>query len=226
MPQIFTYDLCTIGGCGHVGLPLSIMFASKGKKVCIYDINEESMDLVSKGIMPFKEEGAEEILKSALKSGNLVLSKDPKVISESKAVVIVIGTPVDEFLNPRLSEIKKFFDHYIEYFKDGQLIILRSTIYPGTTEHIGKWIKEAGKNIDIAFCPERIAEGFAMIELAKLPQIISSFSDNGLKKAKELFSLLTSDIIELEPTEAELAKLFTNVWRYIKFACQHRIKIP
>ena len=176
------------------------------------------MDLVSKGIMPFKEEGAEEILKSALKSGNLVLSKDPKVISGSKSVVIVIGTPVDEFLNPRLSEIKKFFDHYIEYFKDGQLIILRSTIYPGTTEHIGKWIKEAGKNIDIAFCPERIAEGFAMIELAKLPQIISSFSDNGLKKAKELFSLLTSDIIELEPTEAELAKLFTNVWRYIKFA--------
>ena len=71
MPQSFTYDLCTIGGCGHVGLPLSIMFASKGKKVCIYDINEESMDLVSKGIMPFNEEGAEEILKSALKSGLL-----------------------------------------------------------------------------------------------------------------------------------------------------------
>lgn len=218
MPQSFTYDLCTIGGCGHVGLPLSIMFASKGKKVCIYDINEESMGLVSKGIMPFKEEGAEEALKSALKSGNLILSSDPKVISESKSVVIVIGTPVDEFLNPRLSEIKKFFDHYMEYFKDGQLIILRSTIYPGTTEHISKWIKEAGKNIDIAFCPERIAEGFAMIELAKLPQIVSSFSDNGLKKAKELFSLLTSDIIELEPTEAELAKLFTNVWRYIKFS--------
>ena len=113
MPKSFECDICTIGGCGHVGLPLSIMFASKGKKVCIYDINEESMNLVSKGIMPFKEEGAEEVLKSALKNGNLVLSKDPKVISESKSVVIVIGTPVDEFLNPRLSEIKKFFDHYM-----------------------------------------------------------------------------------------------------------------
>ncbi len=218
MPKNFTYDLCTIGGVGHVGLPLSIMFASKGKKVCIYDINEESMNLVLKGVMPFKEERSEEVLNSVLKNGNLILSKDPNIISQSENVVIVIGTPVDEFLNPRLSEIKKFFDYYMDYFKEGQLIILRSTIYPGTTEHIHKWLIGANKNLDLAFCPERIAEGFAMIELEKLPQIVSSFTQRGIKRAKELFSLLTSDIIELEPTEAELAKLFTNVWRYIKFA--------
>jgi UDP-N-acetyl-D-mannosaminuronic acid dehydrogenase len=218
MPKSFEYDICTIGGCGHVGLPLSIMFASKGKKVCIYDINEEWISLVSKGIMPFKEEGAEEILKSVLKSGNLTLSKDPQVISKSENVIIVIGTPVDEFLNPRLSEIKKFFDFYIDYFTEGQLIILRSTIYPGTTEHIHKWVKGANKNLDLAFCPERIAEGFAVIELEKLPQIVSSFTDSGIKRAKELFNSLTNDIIELEPKEAELAKLFTNVWRYLKFA--------
>lgn len=218
MPQNFTYDLCTIGGVGHVGLPLSIMFASKGKKVCIYDINEESMNLVLKGVMPFKEERSEEVLNSVLKNGNLILSKDPNIISQSENVVIVIGTPVDEFLNPRLSEIKKFFDYYMDYFKEGQLIILRSTIYPGTTEHIHKWLIGANKNLDLAFCPERIAEGFAIIELEKLPQIVSSFTESGLKRAKELFSLLTLDIIELEPTEAELAKLFTNVWRYLKFA--------
>ena len=218
MSKEFQYDICIIGGCGHVGLPLSIMLASKGKKVCIYDINEESMNLISKGIMPFKEEGAEEVLKSALKSGNLILSKDPQVISNSENVIIVIGTPVDEFLNPRLSEIKKFFDYYIDYFTEGQLIILRSTIYPGTTEHINKWVNDADKNLDLAFCPERIAEGFAIIELEKLPQIVSSFTDNGIKRAKELFSSLTADIIELEPKEAELAKLFTNVWRYLKFA--------
>jgi len=218
MPEIFEYDICTIGGCGHVGLPLSIMFASKGKKVCIYDINEEWISLVSKGVMPFKEEGAEEILKSVLKNGNLTLSKDPQIISKSENVVIVIGTPVDEFLNPRLSEIKKFFDFYIDYFTKGQLIILRSTIYPGTTEHINKWLEDANKNLDLAFCPERIAEGFAVIELEKLPQIISSFNDRGIKRAKELFSSLTNDIVELEPKEAELAKLFTNVWRYLKFA--------
>jgi len=82
MPEIFEYDICTIGGCGHVGLPLSIMFASKGKKVCIYDINEEWISLVSKGVMPFKEEGAEEILKSVLKNGNLTLSKDTQKISK------------------------------------------------------------------------------------------------------------------------------------------------
>lgn len=70
----------------------------------------------------------------------------------------------------------------------------------------------------IAFCPERILEGKAMEELEKLPQIVSSFSEEGLNKSIDLFSLLTKDIVILDPMEAELTKLFNNVWRYIKFA--------
>jgi UDP-N-acetyl-D-mannosaminuronic acid dehydrogenase len=77
-------------------------------------------------------------------------------------------------------------------------------------------------SIEVAFCPERIAEGKAMTELFELPQIVSARSPQGMDRAVKLFSLLTESIVELSPEEAELAKLFTNVWRYIKFAAANQ----
>lgn len=212
------FDICVVGGCGHVGLPLSITFAAKGRKVCIYDINEESIKNLKIGKMPFHEEGAEPLLREVLENGNLTLSNDPSIISKCNIVVLIIGTPVDEHLNPKYGLMKKLIDEYLPYLVDGQLLILRSTVYPGISKRINEWLLEAGRKVHVAFCPERILEGKAMTELETLPQIISSFSEEGLKRSSELFKLLTDDIIVLEPIEAELAKLFNNVWRYIKFA--------
>ncbi len=212
------YDVCIVGGCGHVGLPLAIALASKGKKVCVQDINKESIDFIKKGVMPFQEEGAEPILKEVLKNGNLSLTTEPSSISESEIVIFIIGTPVDEHLNPKFGLMKELIEQYYDYFNDGQLLILRSTVYPGISKKIHNWIHKKGKNMHIAFCPERILEGKAMEELEKLPQIVSSFSEEGLNKSIDLFSLLTKDIVILDPMEAELTKLFNNVWRYIKFA--------
>ncbi len=214
----FDYDLCVVGGCGHVGLPLSIMFATNGKKVCIFDINDQSLQLVSAGTMPFKEQDAEPLLQQALQEGNLTLSNSPESISRSEAVVLIIGTPVDEFLNPRLRDMKRAIDMYSPYFVAGQLLVLRSTVFPGTTEFVVKSLSRAGIEIDVAFCPERIAEGHAIKELRELPQIVSSFTASGLQRAGTLFRSLTEDIVELRPAEAELAKLFTNAWRYLKFS--------
>jgi UDP-N-acetyl-D-mannosaminuronic acid dehydrogenase len=212
------YDVCIIGGCGHVGLPLGIALADKGKRVCIQDINENSVKEVASGNMPFFEEGAEELLRKTLKSGNLAVSSDPACISESKIIVSIVGTPVDEHLNPKFNLMKLVIDQYFDFFKDDQLLILRSTVFPGTTNKIGEWISAKEKKMHIAFCPERILEGKALVELYSLPQIISALSAEGFAMARELFSALTNDIIEVEPIEAELAKLFTNTWRYIKFA--------
>ena len=97
-------------------------------------------------------------------------------------------------------------------------MILRSTVFPGFTALVEKMIVGLGVAIEVAFCPERIAEGKAMTELFELPQIVSARSPRGMERAAKLFGLLTSSIVELSPEEAELAKLFTNVWRYIKFA--------
>lgn len=211
-------EVVVIGGSGHVGLPLAISLANNGKRVCAFDVDSQKVDFISQGKMPFMEEGAEEILRLVLKSGYLRLSSNPSVLSEADTLIVTIGTPVDEHLNPEFEVMQKMLDSYMEFLRDGQLIIIRSTVYPGTTEKMKHLLKESGKNIELAFCPERIAQGQSMRELKTLPQIISSFSEDGLRRCRELFSLLTDDILVLRPVEAELAKLFNNVWRYIKFA--------
>ncbi len=213
----FIFDVCVVGGCGHVGLPLAIAFASKGLKVSIYDINTQAIEMVKQGIMPFIEEGAEEILKKVI-NNTLFVSSDREQVSQSKFIIIIVGTPVDEHLNPDFKLINKLLSELKEYFRNGQIIILRSTVYPGTTEFLKRKIEEFNLNIDIAFCPERILEGKAMEELFSLPQIVSGFRQETIEEVSTLFKKLTNDIVVVNPLEAELAKLFTNAWRYIQFA--------
>lgn len=212
------YDISIIGGCGRVGLPLGICFAREGKKVNLLDINEEAIRTVNAGTMPFKEEGAEEALRKALASGNLLAHNDPGLLSESEHVICIIGTPVSTHLYPAYPDFFRTLEKYMPHFRDGQHLVLRSTIFPGITERVYRLCVAAGLSIDVSFCPERIAEGYALKELYELPQIVSSMTPRGLKRARDLFSVFSQDIVELAPMEAELAKLFTNAWRYIRFA--------
>jgi len=216
------YDVCIIGGCGHVGLPLAIAFASKGINVCIYDINRNAIEKITNGQMPFLEAGADKLLENTI-GKTLFTSDDPQVISNSKFIITVIGTPVDKHLNPEFTLMKDFIKNLLPYFKDGQYFILRSTVFPGTTEKINTFLKDNGLNIYVTFCPERIAQGKAIEELINLPQIVSGFEDEAVKAVSKLFKVLTKDIIILKPMEAELAKLFTNTWRYIQFAIANQL---
>lgn len=211
------YDVCIVGGLGHVGLPLGISLACSGKRVMLYDIDEKAIQTVSQGKMPFMEAGAEDIIKDVL-GKSLFISSNKEVISESYFVIIVIGTPVDEHLNPKFTIFKEFITDIADYLRDDQHIILRSTIFPGTTRKVKELLGAHGKKTKVSFCPERTAEGHAIKELKSLPQIVASFDEQALHEAKELFRILTDEIVTLEPLEAELAKLFTNVWRYLQFA--------
>jgi len=218
------YDVCVVGGCGHVGLPLAIAFASKGINVCIYDINKNALEKIANSEMPFLEAGAGKLLENTIEK-TLFTSDNPQVISDSKFIIAVIGTPVDEHLNPEFTLMKDFIKNLLPYFKDGQYIILRSTVFPGTTEKINTFLKDNGLKIYVTFCPERIVQGKAIEELINLPQIVSGFEDEAVKEVSKLFKILTKDIITLDPTEAELAKLFTNTWRYIQFAIANQLYI-
>jgi UDP-N-acetyl-D-mannosaminuronic acid dehydrogenase len=214
----FSHDLVVIGGCGHVGLPLAIAFADRGCSVLVYDVSESAVRLVNDGVLPFDEPGAGDKLKSAAASGQLRASTDPAVVAQARNVVVVIGTPVDEHLNPDPQAIPRALEACVPYLRDGQLLVLRSTVFPGVTGLVEQLLAERGLAVDVAFCPERIAEGKAMTELFDLPQIVSGRDQRVRDRAGELFGILTAQIVELEPEEAELAKLFTNTWRYIKFA--------
>lgn len=216
------YDLCVIGGAGHVGLPFSVAFAAAGKKVAIYDINPDTTNLISHGIAPYMEKGLDSILNNVLSTGNLILTLDPKVVSQSNTIVITIGTPVDEFLNPVFSDIFICFEQLLPYLSDEQLVILRSTLFPGTTDRLAKWLQSKGKSPLLAFCPERVVEGKAIEEILNLPQIISGTSLDAEEKAKLFFQTIKVEVVPLTPIEAEFAKLFTNAYRYISFAISNQ----
>ncbi len=215
-------DICIVGGAGHVGLPLALVFASKGQRVLVYDINEKTLDTIRSGEVPFMEEGAEQYLRSALASGRLELTSDPSLIASASVVVITIGTPVDEFLNPDTKVMKICIDRLLPYLRNGQLIVLRSTVYPGTTEWLDHYLKKNGKKVQVAFCPERVVQGHAIDEVQRLPQIVSGMTPQARLAASKLFGRIAPETVELAPLEAEFAKLFSNAYRYIQFAASNQ----
>lgn len=214
----FENDVVVVGGGGHVGLPLAIALASRGKRTVVYDLSEAAVARIRNAEMPFLEPGADDVLRRVVDEGMLTATTDAAAVETAENVVVVIGTPVDEHLNPDPNAIPRALATCSPYFRDGQLLVLRSTIYPGVTALVRDMLAGMGLAVDVAFCPERIAEHRAMTELFELPQIVSAYTAAGVQRASDLFRCLTDSIVELTPEEAELAKLFTNTWRYIKFA--------
>ena len=217
-PAISPLDVVVLGGAGHVGLPLSLTFADAGMRVGIFDIAQGTLDRVAAGEMPFVENGADELLRKVLETDRLELSASPSMIERAGVVVVVIGTPIDEFLNPSMAIFERTVEQLAPHLADGTLVVLRSTVYPGTTEFVTQSLAERGNRVDVAFCPERIAEGHALEEITSLPQIIGADDDGAGDRAEELFKRLGVQTIRTTTKEAELAKLFTNTWRYMKFA--------
>jgi UDP-N-acetyl-D-mannosaminuronic acid dehydrogenase len=211
-------DVVVIGGCGHVGLPLALSLADAGLRVGIFDIDAVKVGLVEAGRMPFIERGADELLQKLLPTGRLVLSSEPGILSETSTVVLVIGTPIDEFLNPSFKIFDRALEELAPKLRDDSLVVLRSTVYPGTTDRVSKLLADYGLGCDVVFCPERIAEGYALEEVHEFPQIVGASSDRAFSRASGLFQALGVEILRTTPKEAELTKLMTNSWRYLKFA--------
>ena len=157
-------DVVLIGGCGHVGLPLGLAFADRGLNVVLYDVDERSVDLVNRGELPSDEPGALEVLQRVVGT-SLRASTDPSSISEAATVVVVVGTPIGDHLSPDPQAVPRALEVVGEHFRDGQLLVLRSTVYPGVTAQVERLFIRLGLAIEVAFCPERIAEGRAMTEL-------------------------------------------------------------
>lgn len=217
----FDIDVCVVGGAGHVGFPLAVALASRGLRVAIHDINDAAVAAIRDGTAPFLEPGVDEPLARALASGALVADNDVTQLERSEVVIVVVGTPVDQYLSPDPEAVPRAVGELVGHLRTGQLVVLRSTVFPGVTRRVEQLLGTC-EGVDLAFCPERIAEGRAMTELFELPQIVAARTPRATKRAADLFGHLTDSIVELEPEEAELAKLFTNSWRYIKFAAANQ----
>ena len=214
---LFVKNVCIIGGCGHVGIPLGLALASKGKNVTLVDLNPEAVGAINTGRLPFKEEGAESLLKAHV-GKNLHATSDMSVVKEQDVVVFVTGTPVDEHLNPKIHDVVKVLDAYLPLLNKRQLVILRSTIFPGVTRIVEEKLKAKLGAANLAFCPERIVQGKGIEEIFNLPQLVSGVNKKAENAAAALFAAIAPKIIRIKPEEAELAKLMTNAWRYLEFA--------
>ncbi len=221
----FKRDVVVVGGCGRVGLPLGIAFAQAGLRTTAFDINPSAVAIVNSAEMPFDEPDSDWRIAEVRSKGSFDASTDPTVVSEAAHVVVVVGTPVDEHLNPDPQAVRDAISGFSKHLRDGQLLVLRSTVFPGVTRLVEQFIESTGLDIDVSFCPERIAEGKAFVELFELPQIVSGRTPRSVERATNLFKNISNETVELIPEEAELAKLFTNTWRYIRFAAANQLYI-
>ncbi len=214
--------VAVVGGGGHVGLPLGLALANSGYEVVAYDTSASTVDIINAGSIPFIEEGAEALLKSTLEDKTFSASIDPNCLTRADTIIVVIGTPVDEHLSPDPNSVVNAVRELLPYLNRSQLLILRSTVFPGVSKRVEQLLSEELPGMDLAYCPERIAEGHALRELSSLPQVIGVRSDDAFNRAAEIFNSLSGKTLRTTPEEAELAKLFTNVWRYLKFAAANQ----
>ena len=214
-----------IGAGGHVGLPFSLVVAKAGHKVYGVDLNEELILALNEGHVPYVEHGAEELLTEQLANDNIEFTTNASYISKSDVVAIMLGTPVDEENNPRLDDLYNFVDHTLcPYLKEGSIIILRSTVSPGTTEILRDRIEfktnlKEGTNFHLTFVPERVLQTKGIEETANLPALVGAFSEKSyLKACNFLNTFVDNELFYLTPREAEIGKLMTNMWRRVNGA--------
>ncbi len=218
--------LAIVGGCGHVGLPLALAFAAQGYSVDLLDTSTERVALVNSGRMPFHEDDAEPLLSESIRNGRIKATTDAAVLEDASAVIVTIGTPVDEYFDPSVGEFDRALTRLLKQARPGQLLVLRSTVFPGMTDRLARQFEQMGRgDVDLAYCPERIVQGQSLIELKRLPQLIAGATPRAARRAAALFRLICPKVLFLRPIEAELAKLFCNAWRYINFAIANQFYV-
>ncbi len=223
------HDVAIIG-CGRVGLPLALAFADRGLQTLGIDNDPALLDAVRGGRMPFREPGAQEALDRVDPTGAIAWSEHVADAAQADAIVITLGTPSHAHIEIDLSDIRSVLDDLLPVLREGQLLVLRSTIAPGTTEFVAGYLEKhrglaVGEDLFVAHVPERIAASRFFAEIGTLPCIVGGVGERSGAAAAALFEALGAPIVQTTPIAAELAKVWTNVLRYTMFALPNRLMI-
>ena len=213
-------NISIIGGAGHVGFALGLIFSSKGFNVSLIDKDRANIKKINSGKIPFLEENSQKLLKTMIKKKRIYATNQLRKVVESKFIIVCIGTPINNKLNPNLRGFINFFYQLKKFLRKDQIIIIRSSIYPGICNKIYKIIESKCKNL--SYCPERIVQGKAILELPKLPQLVSGKNKKAVLESSKLFRKVCKKIIYTKVIEAELIKLFSNAYRYINFSISNQ----
>jgi UDP-N-acetyl-D-mannosaminuronic acid dehydrogenase len=210
-------------GLGRVGLPLALSFADRGLDVIGVEREQAVVEQVAAGQMPYRETGTQELLERVLESNRLELTRSVQDAAGADHIVLTLGTPAHVHIEIDMSQIKQVVDDLLPVLREGQSLILRSTVAPGTTDWVAGYIEQrrgfrVGEDLFVAHVPERIAENHFLEEIATLPCIVGGVGEGSGAKAAELFEVFGGEIVQTTPVQAELAKIWTNILRYTQFA--------
>lgn len=225
--------VCVVG-LGRVGLPLATVFSKKGMDVIGIDVDSSRIDSIKNSQCPFFDPKVQEYLEEAIKSDKLQVYTDLQdSVKEPDIIIISVGTPLKTDNMVDYSHLYGALEHICKINLLNKLIILRSTLPPNTTSDIAipylesKTNMKCGTDFFVAMCPERILEGHAIEEIYELPEIVGGINDVSNELVTELFKIINPDkeFLYTTPSSAEMAKLFTNIYRYISFALSNEFAI-
>jgi UDP-N-acetyl-D-mannosaminuronic acid dehydrogenase len=210
-------------GLGRVGLPLALTFADRGQQVLGIDSDPEILAALRARRMPFAEAGTQELLDRVATTDRLELAEHAAEAARADTIVITLGTPSFSHIESDLRQVRAALDDLLPLLRPGHSLILRSTIAPGTTEFVAGYLEKqrglrVGEDVFVAHAPERIAAGRFLEEISTLPCIIGGVGDASTERAAAVFSIFGAPIVRTTPVQAELAKIWTNILRYTKFA--------
>jgi UDP-N-acetyl-D-mannosaminuronic acid dehydrogenase len=219
---VFQNDVSVVG-LGRVGLPLALSFADRGLSTVGVDRDADRVATVAAGVMPFQERGTPELLERVQQGERLRLSDRIEDAAAARHIVLTIGTPSHWHIEIDISDIRAALDSLLPALREGHVIVLRSTVAPGTTEWVAGYLEQqrglrAGRDVFVAHAPERIAENHFVEEIATLPHIVGGVDERSTEIVAELFEVFGSRIERTTPVQAELAKIWTNIYRYANFA--------
>lgn len=207
-------------GLGYVGLPLAVEMAKAGLKVYGIDINREKVGSINKGISYIQDVTTKE-LRSVVRRGRLTATTDFSVLHDSDAIDICVPTPLRKTKDPDISYIIDAVEHIGNHLKQGQVVVLESTTYPGTTEEvILSRLKQTGlkvgKDFFLAFSPERVDPGNATYTTSTIPKVVGGITEDCTRIACDLYGVSIDNVVPVSSsTVAEMVKLLENTFRSV-----------
>ncbi len=218
-------DICIIG-LGYIGLPTAAMFATYGHNVLGVDVNKKVIDALNQGKIIIEEPFLEEAVSEAVKQGNLRAATEPK---SSDVFIICVPTPIMSDKKADLTYVESGTRKILPYLKKGDIVILESTSPPGTTrDFMGGILEKAGfipgKDVLLAYCPERVLPGRILIELKENNRIVGGINEKSAQVVKELYKcFVEGEIYTTEATTAEMCKLMENTYRDVNIALANEL---
>jgi UDP-N-acetyl-D-glucosamine dehydrogenase len=222
----------TIGiiGLGYVGLPLALTAAQAGFSVLGFDINRVYVDRLNRGESYIKHISSDPVA-NAVATGRLEATDDFSRLSEPDAILICVPTPLTQHREPDLSYVKDTARAIAPYLRTGQLVVLESTTYPGTTDEVLKPIFEAtglrsGKDFFLAYSPEREDPGNATFGTSTIPKVVGGDGPEALALANALYRQLVVETVPVSTAAtAEAVKLTENIFRAVNIALVNELKV-